>query len=206
MSSNKNYSPSTRRGSDTHLKVIHAGIHCIIQSGFHNASTNKIAREANVTWGVLQHQFGDKARLLEAILEYCFEQQMGKISQAISPGQTLKTRVNSVIEAIWQNQQTDSALALQEILYGVRRDAKLSERFLPTMQKLRNLYNEEWQLFFSDISISTEQMEAIKELTFSTLKGLSYEVSIRSSPNSINGAKELLKQQVFTLFSTASPS
>lgn len=200
MSSSKNYSPSTRRGSDTHSKVINAGIRCISENGFHSASTNKIAKEADVTWGVLQHQFGDKARLLEAILEYCFEQQMGKISLSTSISQPLDARIDALLEAIWENQQTDSALVLWEILYGVRRDPELSERFQPTLQKLRDLYDQQWQLLFSDIAISPELMAAVKELTFGALRGLSYELSIRSSASAINRAKELLKQQVLVIF------
>ena len=173
MSSSKHYSPSTKRGSDTYCKVINAGIRCISEKGFHNASTNKIAKEADVTWGVLQHQFGDKARLLEAILEYCFEQQMNKISLSTSANQPLDSRVDALFEAIWENQQTDTALVLWEILYGVRRDPQLSERFQPTLQKLRDLYDQQWQLLFDDIAISPESMAAVKELTFSALRGLS---------------------------------
>lgn len=199
-SPSKNYSPSTQRGSDTHQKVINAGIHCIAELGFQAASTNKIASEAQVTWGVLQHQFGDKGRLLEAILEACFDQQMEKITRSISTQQDLKERINSLIEVLWENQLTEPTLALQEILYGVMRDPKLRERFIPTLIRLRDFYDEQWRYFFKDVDISTEHLEGIKELTFGALRGLAYDINVRSSDKAILRAKELLKQQILWLF------
>lgn len=196
---NKTNQPLTKRGSATFQKVISAGIQCITEDGFHNASTNKIAKTAGVTWGTLQHQFGDKARLLEAILEFCFAEQMDQLAQSASTEQPLEQRVDAIIEAIWRNQQNDSARALQEILLGVQGDPELSERFSPTLLKLRNLYDEQWARFFEDVNLPNQQMEAVKEFTFSTLRGLAVDITIRSSDKSIQRAKALLKTAVINI-------
>lgn len=193
--------PTTKRGSATYHKVISAGIQCICEAGFHNASTNKIAKAAGVTWGTLQHQFGDKARLLEAILEFCFDEQMQQISLAMPTGQSLERRVDAFIEAVWRNQQTNSSRALQEILLGVQGDPELRERFSPTLLKLRNLYDDQWQEFFADVDLPKQRMEAVKELTFCTLRGLAADITIRSSDGPIQMAKALLKTAVVNIFS-----
>lgn len=193
-------SPSTKRGTATYQKVINAGIEYIARQGFHQASTNKIAKAAGVTWGTLQHQFGDKARLLEAILEACFDQQMQQLEQSTNTDQPLEQRIDAIIEALWRNQQTASSRSMQEILLGVQDDTELSARFNPTLQKLRNLHNQQWQDFFADISISDEKMEAIKQLVFATLRGLAFDVTVRSSDQSILAAKELLKKTMLNAF------
>jgi AcrR family transcriptional regulator len=194
MAVDRPHHPTTKRGTATHQKVIAAGIECIAEQGFHNTSTNKIAKAAGVTWGTLQHQFGDKARLLEAILETCFDKQMQQIAQATATTAPLTDRIDAVVETIWLIQQTDNSRAMQEILLNVRSDRNLSERFHPTLQKLRDLYNHQWRSIFDDINMSEECMEATKQLTFATLRGLSFDVVVQSSDTSIQAAKNLLKK------------
>ncbi len=94
----------TRKGMQTQEKVIVAGVECIAALGFHTASTNKIAQRAGVTWGTLQHQFGDKATLLETVLDHAFNEQIETLRRAIHPGQPLEERINDMLNAFWQNQ------------------------------------------------------------------------------------------------------
>lgn len=92
--------PTTKRGNDTYNKVILAGINCIVEQGLHQASTNKIAKAADVTWGTLQHQFGDKARLLKAILEHYFNQQIQLLAHATANEPNLTAHIDTIVEAI----------------------------------------------------------------------------------------------------------
>ena len=200
MNSSKTFTPSTKRGADTYQKVINAGISAIANHGFHNASTNKIAKSAGVTWGTLQHQFGDKARLLEAILEFCINDLISELNDSTSSSTPIEQRVDSLIEAIWHNQRTERSRAMQEILISVQTDDELRQRFSPTMEKLRDLYNAQWQQLFSDFDMSDDVREAIKQLTYSTLRGLASDLSLRSSDKAIQGAKAILKQTVTQLF------
>lgn len=200
MSSSKTFTPSTKRGADTYQKVINAGIAAIANDGFYNTSTNKIAKSAGVTWGTLQHQFGDKARLLEAILEFCINNLIEELNDSTNADTPIEERVNQLIEAIWHNQQTERSRAMQEILIGVQADPELRERFNPTLQKLRDLYNDQWRQLFSDLDINDDEMEAVKQLTFSALRGLASDISLRSTDKDINGAKGLLKQTIIQLF------
>lgn len=200
MRSSKTFTPSTKRGADTYQKVINAGISAIANDGFHHSSTNKIAKLAGVTWGTLQHQFGDKARLLEAILEFCINDLINQLNNSINANTPIEDRVDQLIEAIWHNQQTESNRAMQEILIGVQTDPELRQRFNPTMQKLRDLYNAQWQQLFSDFAMEESESDAIKQLTYSTLRGLASDLPLRSTDTAIHGAKAILKQTLTQLF------
>ncbi|WP_101757556.1 TetR/AcrR family transcriptional regulator [Oceanicoccus sp. KOV_DT_Chl] len=194
--------PPTKRGAATQSKVIAAGIKCIAEQGLHHTSTNKIAKAAGVTWGTLQHQFGDKASLLEAILEYCFNEQMQQLAQATVAKNTLEQRIEAIIDAIWENQQSLSSRAMQEILLGVQGDKVFSQRTYPTLKKLRDLYNQQWQSFFADVDLSERQMEASKQFAFATLRGLTFDYSVRSSHQSVDDAKQLLNQALLAIFTS----
>jgi AcrR family transcriptional regulator len=202
MIDKKTFSPSTKRGVDTYQKVIHAGIACMARAGFNNTSTNKIAKAAGVTWGTLQHQFGDKARLLEAILEFCIKELINNLEQSLTTDRELDRRIDSLVEAVWGNQQTLYSKAMLEILMGVRADDELYQRFYPTLQKLSTLYDQQWQELFGDLQLHQDTMEGIKQLTFSSLRGLNADLTLRSSDKNIQQAKQLLKQSL-TLLLTA---
>jgi AcrR family transcriptional regulator len=85
----------------TRQKVINAAIDCIYKEGFNAAHTNKIAKEAGVSWGVLQYHFGDKDTLLQAVLDAIFAQFFSTISEARLDGKDLHSRVAQLIDVIW---------------------------------------------------------------------------------------------------------
>ena len=53
----------------TRGRVVDAAIECILDEGFYRASSNKIAKRAGVTWGVIQYHFGTREALMLAVHE-----------------------------------------------------------------------------------------------------------------------------------------
>ena len=49
--------------------LIDATIDCILEEGLYRASSNRIAKRAGVTWGVIQHHFGTREALLLATFQ-----------------------------------------------------------------------------------------------------------------------------------------
>ena len=47
----------------TQERVVDAAVACILDEGFYRASSNKIAKRAGVTWGVIQYHFGTREAL-----------------------------------------------------------------------------------------------------------------------------------------------
>jgi AcrR family transcriptional regulator len=56
----------SRRTQDA---ILNAVIDLINEGGFAAASSTQIARKAGVSWGAVQHHFGNKEEILEAVLE-----------------------------------------------------------------------------------------------------------------------------------------
>jgi AcrR family transcriptional regulator len=194
----------TRKGIQTHDRVVQAGIECIAELGFHAASTNKIAARAGVTWGTLQHQFGDKVTLLEAILEAAYVSQAAAIFGSTTPEAPLKARISVLLDAFWQEQTSPASTALADIIRSVVADPEYRDRFLPQLQRLRDSYNKQWNVLFADVALSKEMFEATKQLAFAAIRGLALEIRVRSSDRSILAAKALLASMLFDLLSGAS--
>ena len=183
----------TKKGLQTQERVIAAGISCVARFGFHGASTNKIAEHAGVTWGTLQHQFGDKATLLSAILDSAYQQQTVSVRQRVSMQTPLAQRVGDLIEAMWDFQNTEASLALDDTIRGVLTDEDLRPRLLGQLRRLRDDNNQYWKTLFHDTALNDEQFETAKQLCSATVRGLAADRSVRSSETPILAAKEQLK-------------
>ena len=61
-----------RRGLETRRTLLKVAIRCLAD-GSEGVSANLIAREAGVTWGTVQHQFGDADGLWAAVLAHISE-------------------------------------------------------------------------------------------------------------------------------------
>jgi AcrR family transcriptional regulator len=48
----------------TRAKMLDAAVQCIVEEGFYRSSSNRIAARAGVSWGVIQHYFGTREKLL----------------------------------------------------------------------------------------------------------------------------------------------
>ncbi len=55
------------RSATTRARVIAAAGECVVELGFRGATMTAIAKRAGVTWGAMQHQFGDKDAIFDAV-------------------------------------------------------------------------------------------------------------------------------------------
>src|SRR5687767_120561 len=79
--------------ASTPKKVVEAAIACILEEGFYRASSNEIARRADVTWGVIQYHFGSREALMLAVLEYAASDLQSALARATITGATLEERI-----------------------------------------------------------------------------------------------------------------
>jgi len=85
----------------TRARVIDAAIACILDEGFYRASSNKIAKRAGVTWGVIQYHFGTREALMLAVHERGVAELDRCLVEAEIGGETLEPRMDSCVAALW---------------------------------------------------------------------------------------------------------
>src|SRR5262249_56876784 len=57
------------RTAATRERILAAVVASIAEQGFQRTTASEIARRAGVTWGAVQHHFGAKEGILDAVLE-----------------------------------------------------------------------------------------------------------------------------------------
>lgn len=126
---------SNSSGSDpaTRDRVIEAAVTCILERGFYRASTNEIARTAGVTWGVIQHYFGTREALMQAVLQRGASQFVETVEGVTIEGETAAERLNQLLDIFTSHYGQPAFLAYLQILLNMDRDPRVGSEIRKTM-------------------------------------------------------------------------
>jgi len=165
----------TDRSAKTREKVMEAAIECVAEDGFFRASTNRIAKKAGVTWGVLQYHFGDKQSILSAVLERSFADLMEDLRAASVEGGSLEERVSRLVDVAWEISKSASNRATLEILLNTRAAKGSGPGAGPPYALLAQMEAENeafWREAFADFDVDPARSSAVRRMLFATLHGL----------------------------------
>ena len=95
--------PSTgrqERGDRTRDLLIDETVRCIREEGFSAASARHIIERAGVSWGVIQHHFGDRDGLLTAVIEDAVDRLIASLEVLSDPARVTDTE--DLVRATWE--------------------------------------------------------------------------------------------------------
>ncbi|MGV9668588.1 TetR/AcrR family transcriptional regulator [Nocardia niigatensis] len=106
------------RGDRTRELLIDETVRCIREEGFSAASARHIVERAGVSWGVIQHHFGDRDGLLAAVIEDAVDRLVTTLESLSDP--TLDLDTEGLVEATWDAFANPRAMAGLEILIATK--------------------------------------------------------------------------------------
>jgi AcrR family transcriptional regulator len=112
------------RTAQTRERVMSAVVETISEVGFKRATAAEISRRAGVTWGAVQHHFGDKDGILMAVLEKSFD-HFAQILGDVSPDEDLEKRVALFVERSWSHFSSPHYRSTFEILLNLPDETEL---------------------------------------------------------------------------------
>jgi AcrR family transcriptional regulator len=158
------------RSAETRDKVVRAAIACIAEEGFKHATTGRIARRAGVTWGAIQHQFGDKDSILYAVMETRIEELRAALAAGSGPPASLRERIHAFVGACWASFDTPANRAFLAIVLGAR--AGVRNRASEFAERGTRSLTSAWVELFSGLDIPVERHVTGQRLSIATLTGL----------------------------------
>jgi AcrR family transcriptional regulator len=163
----------TRRSNAeaTRRAVLDAAVRCILDVGYYQASSNAIAREAGVTWGTIQHQFGTREALLLEVLDEGLGQLDDHLANATVDGASLEDRLRSVLELLEAHYGQPEHLARIQILLDLSADPGTSSSARRALQKHTRLLAGISQPFFVQAMGDAGRNTQLAEYVFLTLRG-----------------------------------
>ena len=155
----------------TRARVLDAAFRCILDVGYYQASSNAIAREAGVTWGTIQHQFGTREALLVEVLDERLGRLDDHLAHATVVGATLEDRLRSVLELLEVHYGRAEHLVFVQILLDLSADPGTSSSARRAVQKHGRSLARIWEPFFVQAMGEAGQHAELAEYVFLTLRG-----------------------------------
>lgn len=185
------------RTAETRARIMDAVVECISDVGFGRATASEITRRAGVTWGAVQHHFGDKDGILRAVLEDSFQRFAERLSDMPGEEAPLEERVSAFIDRAWSHFGSADYQSTFEILLQVERARPVGE--LPTWQSGMSVeWSRIWNGVFVDADLSRKENLALQRYTVSVLTGIASMLVIGGSqPRHPRSELELLKDTLF---------
>jgi AcrR family transcriptional regulator len=111
----------------TRARVVDAAVACILDEGFYRASSNKIAKRAGVTWGVIQYHFGTREALMLAVHERGLRELDRALGDAVIEGDTIEARLTCFVDALWAYYRRPEFLAYMQIVLNLSHDPNTAD-------------------------------------------------------------------------------
>lgn len=107
------------RGDRTRELLIAETVRCIREEGFSAASARHIIERAGVSWGVIQHHFGDRDGLLTAVIEDAVDRLVEALDALSEPARANGDTLD-LVQAVWGAFANPTAMAGLEILISTK--------------------------------------------------------------------------------------
>jgi AcrR family transcriptional regulator len=156
------------RTAATRERILAAVVESIAEVGFGRTTALEIARRAGVTWGAVQHHFGAKNGILEAVLQESF-QRFARQLEKIPTDAPLAERIHQFVTRAWEHFASPHFRSTLEILLHVPAAQEGADWLAGMVREL----NEIWQRLFADASLPARRVVTLQRYTVSVLSGLS---------------------------------
>src|SRR5262245_25152728 len=158
------------RTAETRRRILDAVVESIAEVGFQRTTASEIAKRAGVTWGAVQHHFGAKGGILEAVLEDTFERFEAKVAD-IDAEAPLARRVTLFVERAWEHFASPHFRSTFELLlhHGKGEDGEVPPHWQETMFRA---LDRVFERLFSDTRLARRERGAVHQYAVAQLMGL----------------------------------
>lgn len=171
-----------KRGLETRARLLDIAIHCLADSGGEPVSANRIAKDAGVTWGTVQHQFGDLDGLWVTVITEIHSRSWSSDTDRPARTGTLRERVTTAIDSVWAYLDTTEGRALTALrtsLPARRSDIAAEYPLTAAAFAARELdWIQGFDYLMDGLDLDPDQLYRVRCLLPAAIRGLSNERQI----------------------------
>ncbi len=190
------------RTAATRERILEAVVESIGEVGFGRTTANEIARRAGVTWGAVQHHFGAKEGILQAVLEDSFD-RFARLLEDIPAEGSLEERVALFVDRAWVHFSSPHYRSTLEILLHLSPATKGEGS--DWQGSMGEALNRIWKRLFADAALSPRRVATLERYAVSLLSGLSSMEMLDGVSHSRVAELALLKQTLLHELRSATP-
>jgi AcrR family transcriptional regulator len=156
----------------TPQRLIAAAIACIAEDGYYRASSNAIARRAGVTWGVIQHHFGTRERLLLEVARAGAAELVATLDNAKIHGDSAPERLESLADVVFSHYCRPEFLVAVQIVMNLTRDPTTAAETVEALDQITTNTNLRWQHLVDQVLEPARQPAGLGRALFYVLRGV----------------------------------
>lgn len=185
------------RSASTRSKIVAAATECVAELGLRAATMGAIADRAGVSWGAIQHQFGEKDSLFDAVLEAAIEDLRMHFDAVRESSSDPVQRVRGLI--------TRCRVVLAGPLYKSFFEIQLSRgRESDEQTEAWSGYigaelAGAWHELFGDLDLTDQELGDAQRFTFAALSGIASEAMLFPSMSQGSRQLEILEETLLRL-------
>lgn len=183
------------RTAETRARIVEAVIESIAEVGFQRTTAVEITRRAGVTWGAVQHHFGDKDGILIAVLEDSFQRFAARLEDVATEGLSLERRVALFVERAFEHFTSREYASTFEILLDhLRKEGRGARHGASWQLEMSRAWERVWRRFFGDSPVPRRRQGILQHYTISVLSGLASTLLLEGAGANVREAElELLR-------------
>ena len=156
------------RSLESQQAVIDSVVALINEKGFSNATTKNISKQAGLSWGVLQYQFGSKEAIFTAVLENNIERLRQKVGHSLDTA-SHQDPIETMINTLWEHFASASYRAAIEILMNQAHSDDFEEFIFRAQREIRSFCKNAYKS--AGYRNAPKKWELISDVTISALRG-----------------------------------
>lgn len=145
---------------------------CLRRSGYSGATLVRIAKEADVTTGALQHHFEGRRDLMQSVVREAYERLVSDVAEQLPSSGSLRERVDGAIDAMVVSYGTASALGAFEVVLALRDDGEFSSQHLGIAAPYAAELDRQWLELFADSDVSEASKRIARQVARTCILGL----------------------------------
>jgi AcrR family transcriptional regulator len=164
-----------KRGLETRLVLLATAVRCLADGGPEAVSASLIAREAGVTWGTVQHQFGDVDGLWAAVLEHVLN-DTATMRPRLPGGTDLGARVGAIVDLLWKAMDRTPNRAIHHLRLALPRHRDELEATYPATAAAIAHFDRAWtqvvEHAFDGFDLDPVRLARVRSLLPGAIRGI----------------------------------
>ena len=167
----------------TRASILEATVQCLVQIGYAQTTTEKIASQAGLSRGAMTHHFKSRALVFNAAARYIIEKRAEEYERliggiSVAPG-TLPTEkhMRETLTVCHQYYASPTFVALHELLRGARTDKALKRAMTALEKSLDQKISDAMLKRFPYLSAVEDTRELLMDLIMSSMQGVAVDMA-----------------------------
>ena len=129
-----------RKSSNTRDQILDSAIRCIVEHGYANTTTTKIAEAAGLSRGATLHHFPSRMDIIRAAVDYLHQKRLRAFRKSVATIPEGADRVKMAVASYWDHVTHPMFVAFFELSVAARSDKELEDLLRPAQKA----FDEEW--------------------------------------------------------------